>query len=123
MMLAIEMTDETPIIIPRIVSAERIFDDRKVSSAARKFSRTCDGVMIAISPTSKRQWDRVGKHARRDRFQRKGPQQNLGTYLALLPSFERMREMAYMSAIGAPREIPRQCQSGLLPGIALHSLR
>jgi hypothetical protein len=33
-MLAIEITEETPITMPRTVSIERTFDERSVSSAA-----------------------------------------------------------------------------------------
>ena len=43
-----EITDETPITIPRTVSADLTFDDRSMSSAAIRFSRACDGCMNAI---------------------------------------------------------------------------
>ena len=52
MIAAIEMTDETPMMIPSTVSAERTFAERSVARAARKFSRACDAVMIAITQTS-----------------------------------------------------------------------
>ncbi len=48
MIAAIEMTDETPMMMPSTVSAERTFAERSVASAARKFSRACDAVMMAI---------------------------------------------------------------------------
>ncbi len=39
MMAAMEMTEETPMTMPRTVKAERTLDERSVSMAARKFSR------------------------------------------------------------------------------------
>src|SRR5437867_4096389 len=114
MMLAIEITDETPMMIPSTVRAERIFDDRRVSSAAKKFSRACDRVMIAISQTSKRQWDRAVTHEPPDRSQRKGLLRNSEIIPGLPPSSEPMPEMACRCARAARQRIPEQCQS-ILP--------
>src|SRR5512142_1580199 len=111
MMLAIEITDETPMMIPSTVSAERIFDDRKVARAAKKFSRACDGVMIAISQTSKRQWDQAVTHVPPERFQRKGPPRNSEIIPERPPSSEPMPEMACRCAGEARQRIPGQCQS------------
>ena len=48
MIAAIEITEETPMTIPSTVKPDRTFAERKVASAARKFSRACDEVMMAI---------------------------------------------------------------------------
>src|SRR5882762_9914975 len=47
-MAAMEMTDDTPITMPMTVRNERTFAERSVSMAARKFSRACDVVIMAI---------------------------------------------------------------------------
>jgi len=47
-MAAIEITEETPMMMPSTVKADRTFDERSVARAARKFSRACDAVMMAI---------------------------------------------------------------------------
>ena len=39
MIAAIEITEETPITMPRTVKAERTLEERSVSIAAKKFSR------------------------------------------------------------------------------------
>src|SRR5215470_13343361 len=70
MMAAIEITEETPMTIPRIVSAERTFAERRVPTAAKKFSRAWDAVMMAISPTSRQRWDQGSRHVMLDRCRR-----------------------------------------------------
>ena len=52
MIAAIEITDDTPITMPRIVSADRTFDDRNMSSAAIKFSRACECTIAIYSDLS-----------------------------------------------------------------------
>src|SRR5260370_1113919 len=52
MIAAMEITEDTPMTMPSTVKAERTLDERSVSSAARKFSRVCASVIIAISQTS-----------------------------------------------------------------------
>src|SRR5258708_17480128 len=47
-MAAMEMTEDTPITMPMTVRNERTFAERSVSMAARKFSRACDVVIMAI---------------------------------------------------------------------------
>src|SRR5215472_7661306 len=49
MMAAMEMTDDTPMMIPTTVNAERTFDDRSASSAEKRFSRAWEGVITAMS--------------------------------------------------------------------------
>jgi hypothetical protein len=39
MIAAMEITEDTPMMIPSTVKAVRTFDERNVSIAARKFSR------------------------------------------------------------------------------------
>src|ERR1700757_2321152 len=70
MIAAIEITDETPMTIPKMVRAERTFAERSVARAARKFSRACDDVMMAISQTSARQSDQDLRRGTRDKFRR-----------------------------------------------------
>src|SRR6266568_1441379 len=67
MIAAIEITEETPMTMPSTVKAERTFDERSVSMAAKKFSRVCASVMIAISQTSGPQPGPVVMRASRDR--------------------------------------------------------
>src|SRR5579863_3830377 len=70
MMLAIEITEDTPITMPRTVSTDRTFDDRRVSRAARQFSRACEAVMIAISQPSLRRRDPTATRGLRDRYRK-----------------------------------------------------
>src|SRR5205807_1806320 len=65
-----EMTEETPMMIPKTVRPERTLAERRVASAARKFSRAWEEVMIAISRTSRPQSDQDWRHASPDRFQK-----------------------------------------------------
>src|SRR5689334_18473627 len=68
-MAASEMSDDTPMMMPSTVRAERALEERSVAKAARKFSRAWEEVMIAITQTSGRRWDPDLQHAMRDRFQ------------------------------------------------------
>src|SRR5437879_7878509 len=70
MMAAMEITEDTPMTMPSTVKAERTLDERSVSSAARKFSRVCASVMIAISRTSTPQSGRVATHAPPDKYRK-----------------------------------------------------
>src|SRR4029077_1530068 len=65
-----EITEETPMMIPKTVRPERTLAERRVASAARKFSRAWEEVMIAISRTSRPRSDQDWQRASPDRFQK-----------------------------------------------------
>src|SRR5215472_19004074 len=67
MMAAMEITDDTPMIMPITVSPERTLLLRRVSIADKKYSRAWEGVIMVIIPTSWRSPDRAAKRAVPDR--------------------------------------------------------
>src|SRR5437016_13527588 len=106
MMAAMEITEDTPITMPITVKAERTLLERKVFNAARKFSRACEGVMIAISQTSRRRWDQAAMPAMPDRFQKIVRRRSLEALRPRPPKSERRLEKECRSATPAQAESP-----------------
>src|SRR6266403_1061056 len=106
----IRIAEETPITIPSTVNAERTLDERSVSMAAKKFSRACASVIIAISQTSKRQRGPAVKRAPPDRSRKTIRLQSSGLLPEPRPTFAQKPGKACRCAERAPPGIPSRCQ-------------
>src|SRR5437763_10117419 len=71
MMAATDITEATPMTMPRIVSAERVLRAAKVCMARKKFSLACCIDIRKVIRPSTRRWDQAARRAPRDRCRRK----------------------------------------------------
>src|SRR2546423_12811988 len=118
-MAAMEITEDTPITMPVIVNAERTLLERSAVIAARKFSRAWEGVMIAITQTSRRRWDLHVTRALQDRSQKTIRSGN-SSALPQLPRLSAPRpETECTYAKGGQSGTPAKCRQVLRPCIAL----
>src|SRR5882724_8178183 len=118
MMAAMEITEDTPMTMPSTVNAERTLEERRVSSAARKFSRVCARLMMAISRTSTPQSGPAVTRAMPDRSRKIIRLRNSKILPAPPPMSVPLLETGYTSEAPTPPKIQAKCPQ--FPGDTLH---